>query len=210
MYTDPDFADPTEMMKYVNNSCTASGRIGDGLDLVRSQKRHLAFDYKFATQEGAVLFNIHAFDLKDELQLLLFNLIKEKMHIWKQMRALKIVAAIVAETLMEMSVTILTTPEEIHWPMSCITQPGAQTTKKKGKKTSKKQGGIFGNIVYEYAPKTPPNETEQSKKCEGPSTTTTVTRSNKGKLKIAASTGNDETQSHSDHLQQHEGLPVQE
>ena len=126
------------------------------------------------------------------------------------MRALEIVAAIVAETLMEMSVTILTTPEEIHWPMGCITWPGAQTTKKKGKKTTKKQGGIFGNIVYEYTPKAPPNEREQSKKCEGPSTTATVTRSNKGKVKTPASTGNDETQSHSDHLQQHEGLPVQE
>ena len=211
MYTDPEFADPTEMMKYVYNSCTASGRIGDGLDLLRSQKRHLAFDYKFATQEGAVLFNIHVFlDLKDELQLLLFDLIKEKMPIWKQMRALEIVAAIVAETLMEMSVTILTTPEEIHWPMGCITWLGAQTTNKKGKKTTKKQGGIFGNIVYEYTPKTPPNDTAQSKKCEGPSTTTTVTRSNKGKVKTAASIGNDETQTCSDHLQQHEGLPVQE
>ena len=83
MYTDPDFVDPTEMMKYVYNSCTASRRIGDGLDLVRSEKRHLAFDYKFATQEGVVLFNIHTFDLKDELQLLLFDLIKEKMLILK-------------------------------------------------------------------------------------------------------------------------------
>ena len=137
MYTDPEFADPTEMIKYVYNSCTASGRIGDGLDLVRSQKRHLAFYYKFATQEGAVLFNIHAFDLKDELQLLLFDLIKEKMPIWKQMRALEIVAAVVAETLMEMSVTILTTPEEIHWPMGCVTRPGAQKTNKKGKKLRK-------------------------------------------------------------------------
>ena len=70
--------------------------------------------------------------------------------------------------------------------------------------------GFFGNIVYKYAPKTPPNETEQNKKCEGPSTTATVTRSNKGKVMTAASTGNDETQSYSDHLQQHDGLPVQE
>ena len=199
MYTDREFADLMEMMKYVYNSCTASGRIGDGLDLVRSQKRHLAFDYKFATQEGAVLFNIHAFDLKDELQLLLLDLIKEKMPIWKQMRALEIIATIVAETLMEMSVTILTTPVEIHWPMGCITWPGAQTTNKKGKKTMKKQGGIFGNIVYKYAPKTPPNDTAQSKRCEGLSITTTVTRSNKGKVKTAAFTGNDDTQSRSDH-----------
>ena len=156
MYTDPEFADPTEMMKYVYNSCTASGRIGDGLDLVRSQKRHLAFDYKFATQEDAVLFNIHAFDLKDKLQLLLFDLIKEKMPIWKQMRALEIVAAIVAETLMEMSVTILTTPEEIHWPMGCITRPGTQTTNKKGKKTTKKQGGILWQYCVQVCTKNTP------------------------------------------------------
>ena len=208
LHTDPEFADPTEMMKYVFNSCTASGRIGDGLDLVRSQKRHLAFDYKFATQEGAVLFNIHAFDLKDELQLLLCDLMKEKIPIWKQIRALKIVAAIVAETLMEMSVTILTSPDEIHWPMGCITWPGAQTMNKKGKKNTKKQGGIFGNIVYEYAPKAPLNETSESRRCEGTTSTATTTRNNKGKVKTAASAGHDETQSSSD--QHHEGLPVQE
>ena len=132
------------------------------------------------------------------------------MPIWKQMRALEIVAAIIAETLMEMSVTILTTPGEIHWPMGCVTWLGAQATNKKGKKTTKKQGGIFGNIVYEYTPKAPPNDTAQSKRCEGSSSTATVTRSNKGKVKTAASTVSDDTQSPSDHQQQHEGLPVQE
>ena len=52
------------MIKYAYNSCKASGRLQDGIDLVKSQKRLVAFDYNFATQEGAVLFNIHAQTLR--------------------------------------------------------------------------------------------------------------------------------------------------
>ena len=40
------------MLVYAYNSVKASGRLDDGLNLVRSQKRMLAFDYKFCTQEG--------------------------------------------------------------------------------------------------------------------------------------------------------------
>ena len=46
------FEDHVELLKYVYNSAVANGRIKDGLDLVRSQKRALAFDYNFAFQEG--------------------------------------------------------------------------------------------------------------------------------------------------------------
>ena len=197
------------MIKYVYNSCSASGGIGNGLDLVRSQKKHLAFDYKFATQEGAVLFNLHAFDLKDELQLLLFDLSKEKMPVWKQMRALEIVAAIIAETLMEMSVTILTTPKEMHWPMGCVMRPGTQAPIKKGKRTTKKQGGVFGHIVYEYTPKGPVDESSQSKKSNTVSSMSKVTRGSKANNKKikAAEEGSMLNESMP---QQHEGLPVQE
>ena len=47
-----EFADHTEMLNYVFNSCVANGRIGDGLDLVRSQQRLCSFDYPFAFAEG--------------------------------------------------------------------------------------------------------------------------------------------------------------
>ena len=123
---EPQFENHLEMIKYAYNSCKASGRLRDGIDLVKSQKRIVAFDYKFATQEGAMLFNIHASDLKDEIQLLLFDLVKDGLPIWKQMRSLEIVSAIVAETLIEMGVRVLTQPEEIHWPMGGVTKPASQ------------------------------------------------------------------------------------
>ena len=50
------FADHIEMLKYAYNSISASGRLQDGLNLVRSQKRMVAFDYQFATQEGEKLY----------------------------------------------------------------------------------------------------------------------------------------------------------
>ena len=205
LFTDPEFADPTEMLKFVYNSCTASGRIGDGLDLVCSQKQHLAFNYKFVTQEGTVIFNIHALDLKDEIQLLLFNLKKENMAIWKQMHCLEIVAAIMAETLMEMSVDIMTSPEEIHWPMGCVMRPGSQTKSKKGKKTTKKQGGIFGSIVYEYAPE----KGVDYKKEESLASKAKPIKKTKNKAKATATVA-DDASSECQLIGVHEGLPVQE
>ena len=189
------------MLKFIYNSCTASGRIGDGLDLVHSQKRHLAFNYKFATHEGAVIFNIHTLDLKDEIQLLLFDLRKENMPIWKQMRCLEIVAAIMAETLMEMSVNIMTSPEEIHWPMGCVMRPGTQTKAKKGKKTSKKQGSIFGSIVYEYAPEKGVDYTKKSE-------SSAVKAKPMKKTWDTAQMNDDESDCQV--ISMHEGLPVQE
>ena len=47
-----EFADHKEMLQYVFNSCVANGRIGDGLDLVRSQQHLCSFDYPFAFAEG--------------------------------------------------------------------------------------------------------------------------------------------------------------
>ena len=43
------------MLKFAFNSISASGRLDDGLNLVRSQKRMVAFDYQFASQEGTGL-----------------------------------------------------------------------------------------------------------------------------------------------------------
>ena len=47
-----EFENHVEMLKYVYNSSIANGRIGDALDLVRSQQRLLNFDYPFAFNEG--------------------------------------------------------------------------------------------------------------------------------------------------------------
>ena len=200
------------MLKYIYNSCSASGRLADGLDLVRGQKRHLAFDYRFATQEGAVLFNIHAFDLKDEIQILLAELVNEKMPIWKQMRCLEVVAAIIAETLMEMNVKIYTSPEEIHWPMGCVTRPGSKAPTKSGKKINKRQGGVFGHIVYEYAP-------AKGQVLQVPQRTTTKaaasdqlkgTRSTTTKAKTKSMAGVEQQVTENASVAHHEGLPVQE
>ena len=45
--------------------------------------------------------------------MLLFDLVKEKLVLWKQMRCLEVTVAIVAKTLMEMGVQIMLSPEEI-------------------------------------------------------------------------------------------------
>ena len=47
----PQFGDHIEMLQFAYNSVKASGRLEDGLNLVRSQKC-MAFDYQFCTQEG--------------------------------------------------------------------------------------------------------------------------------------------------------------
>ena len=51
----PEFDNHVEMLKFAFNSISASGRLDDGLNLVRSQKRMVAFNYQFATQEGTSL-----------------------------------------------------------------------------------------------------------------------------------------------------------
>ena len=106
---------------------------------------------------GAVLFNLHALDIKDELQMLLFDLVKEKLVLWKQMRCLEVTAAIVAETLMKMGVQIMMSPEEITWPTGEVTKPAAppSTKKKGGKKVAKNKHGVFGKLVNDLAPKLP-------------------------------------------------------
>ena len=63
---------------------------------------------------------------------------KENMVLWKQMRCLEFTAALVAETLIEMRVTIVTNPEEIHWPTGHVSKPSAPRKKRAGKKVEKK------------------------------------------------------------------------
>ena len=44
------------MIQYAYNSVHASSRLDDGLNLVHSQRWIVAFDYKFCTQEGQLIF----------------------------------------------------------------------------------------------------------------------------------------------------------
>ena len=46
------FENHVEFLTYVYNSCMANGCINDGIELVRSQKRLMFFDYPFAFKEG--------------------------------------------------------------------------------------------------------------------------------------------------------------
>ena len=88
--------------------------------------------------------------------MLLFDLVKEKLVLWKQMRCLEVTAAIVAETLMEMGVQIMLSPEEITWPTGEVTKPAGPGPKKKGgKKVAKNKHGVFGELVNDLAPKLP-------------------------------------------------------
>ena len=57
---------------------------------------------------------------------------------WKQMRVLEVVAAIVAETMIENGVMILTEPVEIHWPHGMVSKPNPTPRSKKGKKFKNK------------------------------------------------------------------------
>ena len=97
--------------------------------------------------------------------MLLFDLVKEKLVLWKQMRCLEVTAAIVAETLMEMGMQIMLSPEEITWPTGEVTKPAGPALKKKGgKKVAKNKHGVFGELVKDLAPKLPVDNAETIQK----------------------------------------------
>ena len=104
---------------------------------------------------GEVLFKLHGDELQNEIQLLLYDLVRDNMPQWKQMRVLEVVSAILAETLIEMSVIILDEPVEIHWPNGYVTKPLAPGRGKSGKKTQKSKHGIYGELVAKLAPTLP-------------------------------------------------------
>ena len=65
--------------------------------------------------------------------------------------ALEVTSAIVAETLIEMGVLIISDPSEIHWPNSTISKPLPGNRARKGKKVQKNRHGIFGELVSSLA-----------------------------------------------------------
>ena len=94
---------------------------------------------------------------------MLYDLVRERLPQWKQMRGLEVVSAIVAETLIELGVLIFTEPPEIHWPNSLVTKlPADPRSKKKGKNVQKHKHGIYGELVSSLAPSIPPQKDESA------------------------------------------------
>ena len=79
------------------------------------------------------------------------------------MRVLEVVSAVLAETLIEMGVVILTEPPEIHWAKDVITRPTPPPRARKSKQTTKNVHGIYGKLVADLAP-TLPTESKGGKK----------------------------------------------
>ena len=109
---------------------------------------------------------MHADELKVELENVLYDLVHDKMPVWKQMRCLEVISALVAETMIELGVMILTDPPEIHWPNGMITKPNVPAKNCKGKKVQKNKHGIFGELVSNLAPTLPAETVEKSEKVQ--------------------------------------------
>ena len=79
------------------------------------------------------------------------------------MRALEVISAIVAETLIEMGVLIFPDPPEVHWPNGLISKLAMPVCGKKGgKNVQKNKHGIFGELVSKLAPTIPPASATQN------------------------------------------------
>ena len=91
-------------------------------------------------------------DYKEHLIKLLESFRKEGMLHWKQMLAVEVASAVLAEVLIQNNVVIDCESECIQWPFGIVSKPPGNTQNKKGKATSKnvksgKSGMIFGIIV---------------------------------------------------------------
>ena len=120
--------------------------------------------FKSFVISGEVLFKLHADDLKTEIQNILYDLVKERLPQWKQMRALEVISAIIAETLIEMRVLIFAEPPEVHWPNGLVSKLAVPVRgKKSGKQTQKQKHGVFGDLVSKLAPTIPDESSSQNK-----------------------------------------------
>ena len=106
---------------------------------------------------GEVLFKLHSDDLKIELENVLYDLVRERLPQWKQMRGLEVISAIIAETLIEMGVLIFCEPPAVHWPNGLVSKlaAAAARSKKRGKNVQKQKQGIYGELVSTLAPTIP-------------------------------------------------------
>ena len=149
--------------------------------------------------------------------MLLFDLVIEKLVLWKQMRCLGVIAAIVAETLMEMGVQIMLSPEEITWPTGKVMKPAGPAPKKKGgKKVVKNKHGVFGELVNNLAPKLPADNVESIPKSKGSVVTSKKQSTRKVKGTQPAVTASQIMSNHTDddhpdegQITAHSGLQVQ-
>ena len=163
-----------------------------------------------------MLFNLHALDLKVELQNLLFELAKEDLVLWKQMRCIEITAALIAETLIELGVSIVTQPDEVYWPNGTVsTAPDPGKKKKGGKKAEKNnKHGIFGQIVSDLAPKLPKQKASNDQGSNEPeersNASQTSAKSKKTSAKSKTNSRKNKSEEEASEFQaEHEGLPVQ-
>ena len=155
--------------------------------------------------------------LKTELQNLLYELVQDDVPQWKQMRVLEVVSAVLAETLIEIGVVILTEPPEIHWSKDVITKPAPPPRARRGKQVTKNSHGIYGKLVADLAP-TLPAESKRGKKgvFKAPLKKTEAKKASTKKmsksLQVECTPPNDkeENDDESDkNPMQHKGLPVQ-
>ena len=80
------------------------------------------------------------------------------------MRALEVISAILAETLIEMRVLIVAEPPEVHWPNGLVSKLAVPIRgKKSGKQTQKEKHGVFGDLVSKLAPMIPDESSSQTK-----------------------------------------------
>ena len=80
---------------------------------------------------------------------------KEKLALWKQMRALEIISAVLAECLMQQGTVFCIDPEQITWPdktvTSALTRNEIRKLKKQGKVSAKTKHGLWGDLVHRYS-----------------------------------------------------------
>ena len=76
---------------------------------------------------------------------------------------LEVVSAVLAETLIEMGVVILTEPPEIHWAKDVITKPEPPPQARRGKQVTKNSHGIYHKLVADLAPTLPPESKREKK-----------------------------------------------
>ena len=107
-------------------------------------------------------------DFMDHITELLKQFRSEQMLKWKQMLAIEVLAAVLAETLMNNGVSIDCENESITWPFGQVTHPPSTTGKStKGKAKNKsvksgKSGTIFRVLVNEIQLKSEPNINKQA------------------------------------------------
>ena len=179
-------------------------------------KLNAHMDTKLNLFIGEILFKCHGMVLKTELQNLLYELVQDDVPQWKQMRVLEVVSAVLAETLIEMGVVIITEPPEIHWSKDVITKPVPPPRARRGKQVTKNSHGIFRKLVADLAP-TLPAESKHGKKgvFKAPLKKTQAPKGNTKKISKSLQIESppddkEEIDDESDeNPMQHKGLPVQ-